>query len=115
VWFEQVEGSFALSNITQDSTKFYYVISQLDNKYAAEVDDVMTNPSPTGRYGRIKAELITRLSLPEEQRVCQLLMHEKTGDRLSSSATSGLWPAGQYLLIISALCGQITCRQTFRP
>jgi hypothetical protein len=28
----QIEGQFALSNITQDATKFYYVISQLDNK-----------------------------------------------------------------------------------
>jgi len=32
VWFAQLEGQFALSNITQDATKFYYVISQLDRK-----------------------------------------------------------------------------------
>jgi hypothetical protein len=32
VWFTQLEGQFALSTITQDVTKFYYVISQLDNK-----------------------------------------------------------------------------------
>jgi hypothetical protein len=50
MWFAQLEGQFALSNITQDVTKFYYVISQLDNKYAAEVEDVITNPAPTGRY-----------------------------------------------------------------
>jgi hypothetical protein len=37
VGFAQLEGQFALSNITLDATKFYYVISQLDNKYAAEV------------------------------------------------------------------------------
>ena len=35
VWFAQLEGQFVLSNITKDSTKFYYVISQLENKYAA--------------------------------------------------------------------------------
>ena len=28
VWFAQLEGQFVLSNITQDSTKFCYVISQ---------------------------------------------------------------------------------------
>ena len=66
LWFAQLEGQFALSNITQDATKFYYVISQLDNKYAAEVEDVITNPPPTGRYDRIKAEMIRRLSLSEE-------------------------------------------------
>ena len=27
VWFTQLEGQFALSNITQDATKFYYIIS----------------------------------------------------------------------------------------
>ena len=81
VWFAQLEGQFALSNITQDATNFYHVISQLDNKYAAEVVDVITNPPPTGRYDRIKAELIRCLSFSEEQRVCQLLMHEEKVDR----------------------------------
>ena len=81
VWFAQLEGQFALPNITKDATKFYYVISQLDNKYAAEVEDVITTHQPTGRYERIKAELIRRLSLSEEQHIRQLLMHEETGDR----------------------------------
>ena len=35
VWFAQLEGQLALSNITHVSTIFYYVISQLENKYAA--------------------------------------------------------------------------------
>jgi len=77
--FAQIEGQFALANVTQDATKFYYVISHLDNKYAAEVEDVITNPPPTCRYER--AELIRHLSLAEEQRVRQLLMHEEMGDR----------------------------------
>jgi len=68
--------------------KFYYVISHLDNKYAVEVEDVITNPAPTGRYERIKAELIRRLPLSKEQRVRQLLMHEKMGDR---RPTQFLW------------------------
>jgi len=77
----EIEGQFALANVTQDATKFYYVISHLDNKYAAEVEDVITNPPPTGLYEKIKAKLIRRLSLSEEQRVRQLLMHEEMGDR----------------------------------
>jgi hypothetical protein len=81
VWFAQLEGQFPLSNSTQDATKFYYFISQLDNKYAAEVEDVITNPPTTGRYDRIKSEVIRRLSLSEEQHVRQLLMHEEMSDR----------------------------------
>jgi hypothetical protein len=46
VWFAQLEGQFALSSITQDATKFHYVISHLENKYTAEVEDVITNPHP---------------------------------------------------------------------
>ena len=45
------------------------------------MEDVITNPPPTGRYEKIKAELIRRLSLSEEQRVRQVLMHEEMGDR----------------------------------
>jgi len=44
------------------------------------MEDVITTPPPTGRYDRFKAELITRLSPPEELRVRQLLMHEETSD-----------------------------------
>jgi len=54
LWFAQLEGQFVLANVTQDATKFYYVISQLNTKYAAEVEDVITNPPPTCRYERIK-------------------------------------------------------------
>jgi hypothetical protein len=81
VWFAQLEGQFALSSITQDATKFYYVISHLKNKYAAEVEDVITNLPPTGHYEKIKAELIKGLSLFEGQRVPQVMMHEEMGDQ----------------------------------
>ena len=63
MWFAHLEGQFALSSITQDATKFYYVISHLEKKYAARVEDVITNPPPTGRYEKIKAELFRRLTL----------------------------------------------------
>jgi hypothetical protein len=70
-----------LSNITQDATKFYNVISQPDYKYAAEVEDVITDPPTTGRFDRIKAELIRRLSPSVEQCAHQLLLHEEMGYR----------------------------------
>jgi hypothetical protein len=50
-------------------TEFYCVISHLENKYAAELEDVITNPPPTGCYEKIKAELIRCVSLSEEQHV----------------------------------------------
>jgi hypothetical protein len=80
VLFAQLDGQFALSNITQDETNFYYVISQLDSKYAA-VKGVIMNFPLTCRYDRIKAELIRCLSISQEQWVRQLLMHDEMGDR----------------------------------
>ncbi|XP_046383941.1 uncharacterized protein LOC124154320 [Ischnura elegans] len=80
VWFAQVEGQFHLNGITQDATKFYYVMSQLDHKYAAEVSDIITSPPAQDKYVRLKEELIRRLTASQEQRIRQLLEHEEMGD-----------------------------------
>jgi hypothetical protein len=87
----QLEGQFALSNIMQDATKFYYVTLQLDYKCAAKVEDVITKPPPTGHYEGIKAELIRRLSLSEELRIHQLLVHEEIGDWRTTQFLCHLW------------------------
>jgi hypothetical protein len=78
MWFAQLEGQFALSNITQDATKFYYVISKLDKKYAAEVEDVINNLPPTGRYERIKAEITTAsiFSLKKKGHLIMIKQHK---------------------------------------
>ncbi|XP_073959770.1 uncharacterized protein [Choristoneura fumiferana] len=81
LWFAQIEGQFILSGITADLTKFYYVTSHLDHKFAAEVEDVITNPPAENKYATLKAELIGRLSASQEQRDKQLLAHEELGDR----------------------------------
>lgn len=84
IWFAQLEGQFVLSNITADTTKFYYVISQLDNQYAAEVEDIIISPPTANKYEKLKSELIKRLSASKEKKVKQLLMHEELGDRKPS-------------------------------
>lgn len=84
LWFVQLEGQFALANITADATKFYHVISNLDFKYVCEVKDVITNPPENHKYEKIKSELISRLSASQEQRVRQLLTLEELGERKPS-------------------------------
>ncbi|KAL0831688.1 hypothetical protein ABMA28_001235 [Loxostege sticticalis] len=84
IWFAQIEGQFQISGITTDATKFYYVIGQLDQQYAAEVEDIITSPPATNKYERLKTELIKRLSASRERKVKQLLDHEELGDRKPS-------------------------------
>lgn len=84
IWFAQVEGQFSISGITNDATKFNYVISQLDNKFSREVKDVILNPPACDKYGKLKTELIKRLTASNEKKLKQLLMHEELGDRKPS-------------------------------
>jgi hypothetical protein len=84
IWFSQIEGQFAMSRISDDTTKFYYVVSQLDRQYAVEVEDVITSPPSTGKYNKLKTELIKRLSVSSERKVKQLLESEELGDRKPS-------------------------------
>ncbi|XP_047541805.1 uncharacterized protein LOC125074519 [Vanessa atalanta] len=84
LWFAQVEGQFALANITADATKFNYVTAQLDHVYAAEVKDIIIAPPETNKYEKLKTELTKRLSASREKEVQQLLMHEELGDRKPS-------------------------------
>jgi hypothetical protein len=37
-WFAQAGAQFSLAGISNERTKFYHIISQLDHRYAAEVD-----------------------------------------------------------------------------
>lgn len=81
LWFAQLEGQFALSNITTDNTKFYHVLAQLEPQHSAEVRDLIVDPPATGKYEKLKTELIKRLSASQERKIKQLLMHEELGDR----------------------------------
>jgi len=84
LWFRQVESQFALSGITSDDTKFYYVTGNLEARYAADVRDILLDPPATERYQLLKTELIRRLGTSQEKKSRQLLEHEEIGDRKPS-------------------------------
>ncbi|XP_061717557.1 uncharacterized protein LOC133525286 [Cydia pomonella] len=84
LWFAQLEGQFRLSRVTTDETKFYYAMAQLEPQYAAEVEDIITSPPDEDKYGKLKTELIKRLSASRERKVQQVLNLEELGDRKPS-------------------------------
>jgi hypothetical protein len=53
-WLTQPEAQFHLASITNELTQFYHVISQLDEKYVAEVDDIINSPPTRNPYNILK-------------------------------------------------------------
>jgi hypothetical protein len=83
-WFTQSEAQFHLAGISNELTQFYHVISQLDEKYVAEVDDIINSLPPWDPYTTLKTGLIKRLCPSKDQRTRQLLEFEEMGDRKPS-------------------------------
>ena len=48
VWFAQVEAQFDIAGIVADSTKYSYVVGQIDHKYAGEIEDILVHPRKVG-------------------------------------------------------------------
>lgn len=81
VWFAQLESQFSLAGITADETKYHFVCGQLDPEYAVKIKDILRAPPPTGKYIKLKTELIHRISTSREKKTLQLMQHEEIGDR----------------------------------
>ena len=54
VWFIRVEAQLRSRSVTQDQTKFDYVVASLDNSTPAEVKAVLLHPPATNKYESIK-------------------------------------------------------------
>jgi hypothetical protein len=83
-WFALAEAQFFLAGITDERAKFNLVLSQMDQKCAREVSDIITSPPQHEPYSRLKTELMNRLSPSGELRARQLLASAEIGDRKPS-------------------------------
>ena len=84
IWFAQVEAQFATRGITNDKTKYSYVVSSLSPDVAQEVRELLITPPAEEPYKTLKDELIKRTSASEQKRLHQLLTSEELGDRKPS-------------------------------
>ena len=73
LWFANAESQFALSRITEDSTKFHHVCAALSPKLAKQAAEVIRNPPAAGKYEALKAALCASLELTKDQRVKKIL------------------------------------------
>ncbi|GFR68169.1 Gag pol protein [Elysia marginata] len=81
VWFARVEAQFGTKNITQDQTRYDYVVSALDVKTAEEVQDVLVTPPDADKYATLKKALIKAFGESQAQRDSELLNLNGLGDR----------------------------------
>ena len=85
VWFAQAEAQFSLREITADSTKYYYVVSALDQDTATRLLDLIKHPPSEDKYGTLKKRLTDTFGLSKYERATRLLHFRPLGDTKPSS------------------------------
>lgn len=89
LWFNVVEAQFnsKISNtnvITDDATKYYYVLKSLDENVLEKVEDIISNPPDKLKYKALKTALIQRLADSDNVRVQKLTKDLELGDKKPS-------------------------------
>ncbi len=68
VWFQQTEAQFALRNITDSTTRYYYLLTALDPVVAERMaGDVAATPAEN-KYGYLKEKLMEVYGLTDDQK-----------------------------------------------
>ncbi|KAL0130257.1 hypothetical protein PUN28_002095 [Cardiocondyla obscurior] len=84
LWFFQVEAIFQIHRIVSDSSKFNMVVAKLDVDSLQEVADIIKKPPASGKYNRLKASILERLSDSADRQLRKLLTQLELGDRKPS-------------------------------
>lgn len=82
IWFTQAESQFSLRGVTNEETKYHYVVAALDGLTARRVGDLLRSPPS---YSALKKRLLSIFSLSERERACRLLDLDDLGDRRPSA------------------------------
>ncbi|XP_064475598.1 uncharacterized protein LOC135389467 [Ornithodoros turicata] len=78
------DRQFALAGITQQATKFHYIVSNLSPQIAVEVTDILTAPLTPNAYDDLRKAVTVRIMTSKRERLRQLLAAEELGDRTPS-------------------------------
>jgi hypothetical protein len=84
IWFIQAEAQFNIRKVTEDSTKYYYVVSALDQTTASRIMDVLQHPPDEGLYDNLKKRLLETFGQTRRDRASKLLHLNGLGDRKPS-------------------------------
>lgn len=81
VWFAKVEAQFNTKGITQDQTRYDYIVSTLDINTAEEIQSLLVSPPPTDKYNHLKRTLIKTFGKSQSQKDTELLNLNGLGDK----------------------------------
>lgn len=84
VWFALFETQLDAADVTSDKVRFATLAKSFDSQLLQQVESVMTNPPATGRYAKLKNELIRILTDSDSNRIKKLVESEGMGDRKPS-------------------------------
>ncbi|KAG1676590.1 STE20-related kinase adapter protein alpha [Nymphon striatum] len=85
VWFAHAEAQFHLRSITDQKTKFYYVVAALPESVALRITDLLQSPpADVDAYDGLKSRLLDTFSLSAYQRAEAILGYPMLGDERPS-------------------------------
>ncbi|GFT17477.1 uncharacterized protein TNCV_4807281 [Trichonephila clavipes] len=79
LWFFQVEAQFPIASISQEETKFNYLVAQLDPKFIENIWDIIQRHEKN-KYSCAKNRLLSTFKEREEKALKKLLTGISLGD-----------------------------------
>ena len=92
VWFAQAEAQFELRKITADETRYYLVLSALDQGTATRLLDLISNPPGNNKYEALTDRISGRRFLVDTG--AEVSVIPATGLDTRSQATHSQLPMG---------------------
>ena len=83
-WFTHVEAQFAIKKITQNETKYSYIIAKMEPAALRRIKDITKAGPVEGAYEKIKKRLCTVFDLTDQERARQMFEHQGLGDQKPS-------------------------------
>lgn len=84
IWFQQVEAQFQLGGILMDATKFYTLLTAVDTKILAQVNDAVLNPPAANKYDNLKKAMLEQFAISDQKKIKTLLEEIHLGDKKPS-------------------------------
>ena len=80
VWFQQTEAQFAICGITEQTTKYFYLLTALDPVVAERMAGDVASAPEDNKYSYLKEKLMEVYGLTDNQKADQLLNLTGLGD-----------------------------------